>query len=285
MADEDPGTRFEEEIAEIEQRERTRNVFLFVGGIVVVVLAVIVVIGIRERSRLAELEARPDFEPVELGRHLGTVANTAVFSEGDRLFYVEGVGEAEIADTTEFVREIQYDMAGEPDSIPPGTTHWTLAQWDSLPYTIERTANPLIGVTPSDYRELVLSSLRHADYGAGGPNDWQPLEREEARVRVTGRAIEEQGSTYLREDTVQVRLAGVEELTPMDSLEVAWATENRAPLTAFGRIERTIPGGATLFVLRTNAVQPPEPEAIATPAGGAADTTVADTAPADTPNP
>lgn len=285
MATEDRENRFEEEIAEIENREGKRNLFLVLGGIVVVFLVVIVIMGARERARQAEIAARPGTEPVELGEHVGTVANTALFSVGDSvLYYVEGIGDAEITSETAFARPISYTEAGVPDTVPPGVTHWRLAQTDTLPYTVEWVTEPLIGVTPTDYRELALGSLRPEDYGSGGQMDWRPLEQGDERVRVTGRAVREDASVYLREDSVQVRLQAVQGLTAVDSLELAWATESRAPLTGYGRISRTPRGERaeipTLFVLQVNAVHPPLPEAVEiAPATGA------DTAPADTAGP
>lgn len=251
--------RLDEEIAEIEDRRGKRNLFLVLGGIVGVLLLVIVIYGARERARIAEIEARPAAEPVEMGTLVGTVANTAVFSRGGRLSYVEGIGEAEIDADTRFARRITYSPVGEPDTIPSSITHWTLSESDSLPYIVEPVTNPLLGVNPTDYQELELASMRASDYGTGGPGDWRSLEQEGENVRITGDATREEESVYLTSDSVRARLQGIEGLTAVDSLEVAWAVENEAPLTAFGRITNT-PRGATdgtLFVVTVNSVQPP----------------------------
>lgn len=281
MDREDRATGMQDEIAEIENRRGKRNLFLILGGIFGAFLLVIVVMGARERARISELEGRARTEPVEMGTLVGTVSNQAVFSRGDRLTYVEGIGEAEITGDTRFVREITYSPAGQPDTIPSTLSHWSLVSSDSLPYVVEPVANPLLGVNPADYQELAMGSLRRADYGTGGPKDWQPLEREGENVQVTGAASREGGSVYLTADSVRTRLQGIEGLAPLDSLEVAWATESNAPLTAYGRITSTPQGRqaagdvATLFVLTVNAVQPPS-----SATGGAAspDTTAVDTA-------
>lgn len=284
MDSENRANGIEDEIAEIENRRGKRNLFLTIGGIVTLLLLVIVVVGARERARLAELDARPQTEPVEMGTLVGTTANQAVFARGDRLTYVEGIGDTDITSDTRFVRQITYSLAGEPDTIPSGLSHWSLASSDSLPYVLEPVTNPLLGVNPNEYQELELGSLRREDYGTGGPGDWQPLEREGANVQITGEAARVEGAVYLTSDPVRVRLSGVEGLTAVDSLEVAWATENSADLTAYGRITNT-PRGAgdqALFVMTINSVHPPGSVTEATTAPP--DTTAADTTgqPADT---
>lgn len=287
MDSENRANGIEDEIAEIENRRGKRNLFLTLGGIVIVLLLVIVVVGARERARIAELEARPQTEPVEMGTLVGTTANQAVFARGGRLTYVEGISDADITSDTRFVREITYNPAGEPDTVPSTLSHWSLSSTDSLPYVVEPVTNPLLGVNPTEYQELELGSLRREDYGTGGPGDWQPLEREGDNVQITGEAARVEGAVYLTSDPVRVRLSGVEGLTAVDSLEVSWATENNADLTAYGRITNTPrgPGDQALFVLTINSVHPP-----ASVTGGATaptDTTAADTTgqPADTARP
>ncbi|MGH7572048.1 MAG: hypothetical protein ACREMK_09430, partial [Gemmatimonadota bacterium] len=105
--------RLDEEIAEIENRRGTRMVFLVLGAVLGLILLVVVLYGIRERARLRALEARPKTAEVALGSHVGTMSNTAVFSDGQRLSYVEGVGDATVEDAT-FVRSLEYDQAGNP---------------------------------------------------------------------------------------------------------------------------------------------------------------------------
>ena len=279
----DPHARnLDEEIAEIENRRGIRNLFLILGGGLGLLLLVVVVLGARERVRLREESARPQTEIVEMGRHVGTVSNTAVFASDDRLQYVEGVGDAPIEAGTTFARRLEYDTAGQPDELPPQITHWSLDSSDSLPYIVEPVLNPLTGVSAADYRDLALGSLRREDYGSGMPNDWRALEREGTNVSITGQAQRAEGAVYLTADPVRVRLQGIEGLSSLDSLEVAWATANNAPLSAFGRISSTPRGGdAALFVMSVDAVEPPSPaEAEAIPpepgatdtAGGAADT-------------
>jgi hypothetical protein len=95
MAGEPGATKFEQEIEEIENRRGIRNLFVVLGGLVTVILLVIVVVGARERARLAAEAARPKFEEVVLGRFVGQASNQAVFAEGQRLNYVEGIGQAE----------------------------------------------------------------------------------------------------------------------------------------------------------------------------------------------
>ena len=118
MAGEPGATKFEEEIAEIENRRGTRNLFLVLGGLLVAILLVVVVVGAREHARLAEEAARPKFEPVVLGRYVGMASNQAVFAEGQHLNYVEGVGQAEMGPSTTFVRALEYDAAGNPAPAP-----------------------------------------------------------------------------------------------------------------------------------------------------------------------
>lgn len=259
MDSENRANGMQDEIAEIENRRGKRNLFLILGGIVGLFLLVVVIVGARERARIAEIEARPRSEPVEMGTLVGTASNQAVFARGGRLTYVEGIGEAEVTGDTRFVREITYSPAGEPDTVPSTLSHWSLVSSDSLPYVVEPMTNPLLGVNPTDYQELELGSLRREAYGTGGPGDWQPLEREGGNVQITGEASREEQSVYLAADSVRARLQGIEGLTPVDSLEVAWATENAAELTAFGRITNTPRGtdGQTIFVLTVNSVQPP----------------------------
>ncbi len=258
MSPDPHATRLDDEIAEIENRRGTRTLFLVLGAAFALILLVVIVYGAKERARLRAEEARPKTSEVALGQHLGTVSNTAVFSDGERLSYVEGVGEAAIENAA-FVRPLEYDQAGEPIELPDGITHWRMAEDDSLPYVVEPVTNPLTGVNLGDYRSLDLAALDASDYGSGGPADWQPLEREESNVSVTGRAQREGGSVYLTADGARVRLQGIEGLSGLDSLEMAWATGNGAPLSAFGRIISTPRGGDPLFVLIVNAVDPPRP--------------------------
>lgn len=258
MATEPGSTKFDAEIAEIENRRGTRNLFLVLGGLAALLLLAIVIVGARERSRLAAEAARPKFEEVVLGRYLGQASNQAVFAEGQRLNYVEGIGETEMGATTTFVRPLEYDAAGNPLATPEGTFFWSLESADSLPYVIEPVVNPLTGVNPADYRQLDLATLTAADYGSGGPNDWGPLQEEGTQVAVTGAATRTEGTVYLVADPSRVRLQGIEGLSALDSLEVAWATAEGAPISAFGRISSTPRGGdAALFVMTVNAVQPP----------------------------
>lgn len=288
MDSENRAHRMEEEIAEIEDRRRKRNLFLALGGIVGAVLLFIVVVGIRERARIAEIEARPKSEPVELGTLVGTTANTAVFARGDRLSYVEGIGDADVSADTRFARAISYDAAGTPDTLPSDVYYWTLAESDSLPYILEPVTNPLLGVTPSDYQELDLGSMRASDYGSGGPGDWRSLEQEGQNVRITGEASREDSSVYLTADSVRARLQGIEGLAGVDSLEVAWAIQNSEDLTAFGRITSTPrrPTDNTLFVMTINSVHPPASmpaEAPSAPDAGGGDLPPDTTAPDSTP--
>lgn len=266
----DPHTRnLQDEIAEIENRRGTRNLFLILGGGLGLLLLVIIIFGARERSRLSAEAARPRTAAVDMGRFLSTVSNTAVFASGDRLQYLQGVGDARIDSGTTFARSVEYDQAGAPLELPPQIAHWSLESSDSLPYIVEPVLNPLIGVSAADYRELALGSLRREDYGSGMPNDWRALEFQETNVSITGRAQRVEGAVYLTSDPVRVRLQGIEGLSALDSLEVVWATENNAPLSAFGRISSTPRAGdAALFVMTVDAVQPPAPAAAdTTPAG------------------
>jgi hypothetical protein len=279
MATEPGSTKFDAEIAEIENRRGTRALFLVLGGLLGLVLLVIVIVGARERSRLAAEAARPKFEEVVLGRYLGQASNQAVFAADQGLNYVEGIGENEIGSTTTFVRALAYDAAGDPVPAPEGTFFWSLESADSLPYVIQPVVNPLTGVNPADYRQLDLASLSAADYGTGGPNDWTQLQDQGTQVAVTGTAAREDGSVYLVADPSRVRLQGIEGLSSLDSLEVAWATADGAPLSAFGRISSTPRAGDTaLFVMTVSAVQPPgqtgaAAAAAAAPAPASPDTT------------
>jgi hypothetical protein len=269
MATEPGSTKFDAEIAEIENRRGTRTLFLVLGGLLGLVLIAIVIVGARERSRLAAEAARPKFEAVVLGRYLGQASNQAVFADGQGLNYVEGIGQSEVGATTTFVRALAYDAAGNAAPAPEGTFFWSLESSDSLPYVIEPVVNPLTGVNPGDYRELDLASLSAADFGTGGPNDWTGLQEEGTQVAVTGNATREEESLYLVAEPSRVRLQGIEGLSSLDSLEVAWATAEGAPLSAFGRISSTPRGGdSALFVMTVSAVQPPGQT-------GGADTTAA----------
>jgi hypothetical protein len=259
MAPDPHATNIDAEIAEIENRRGTRNLFLVLGGILGLILLLVVIYGARERTRLAAEAARPKFEEVVLGRYIGQASNQAVFAEDQRLNYVEGIGESEVGPSTTFVRALEYDAAGNPTAVPEGTFFWSLESADSLPYVIEPVINPLTGVSPSDYQALDLSTLSLSDYNSGGPNDWAPLEEEGTEVSVTGTATREDATVYLTAGEGRARLQGVEGLSALDSLEVAWATETGAPLSAFGRISSTPRGGdQTLFVMTVTAVQPPD---------------------------
>lgn len=267
MSPDPHAVRHDDEIAEIENRRGTRTLFLALGSIFALLLVVIVVYGARERARLRAEEARPKTAELEMGRHLGTISNTAVFSDGQRLWYVEGVGDAAL-DNASFVRSLEYDQAGTPIELPATITHWSLVESDSLPYVVEPVTNPLTGVTLSDYRALDLASLNASDYGTGGPADWQPLEREETNVAVTGRVGRSAEGVTLTAGDSRIRIQGIEGLSGLDSLEMAWATANGTELSAFGRIGNTPRGGDPLFVLIVTAVDPPrgaEPEAPAPP--------------------
>lgn len=258
MAPDPHAQRMEEEIAEIENRSGTRTLFIVVGGLAALLLVGIVAVGARERLRLLEESRRPQAQVVDIGSYVGTAGNTAVFASGDELSYVDGVGDASIESSTTFARPLSYDEAGNPLPLAEGVHHWSLASTDSLPYLIEPVENPLIGFSVQDYRQLPLGSLSRGDYGSGGPNDWRPLEEEGANVTVTGQARRADGAYYLVADPARVRLQGIEGLSPIDSLEIRWATESGAPLAAFGRISSTPRAGdAALFVMTLTAVQPP----------------------------
>lgn len=278
MAPDDRAPRFDDEIAEIENRRGNRNLFMILGGLVGVLLLGIVVVGLGERGRLAEEAARPRSEPIEVGTLVGRIGGTAIYARGEELFYVEGIPQdVELSAQTTYVRAITYDPLGTPDSAPAGTMHWSIVRTDSLPFVVEPVTNPLTGVNPTEFRELDAGSLSTADYRSGGPQDWYPLEQEETRVRVTGRAAAEADAAYLVDDSSRVRLQGLEGLSGIDSLEFAWAAQAGAPLTAFGRITNTPASGDPLFVLMISAVHPPAPAgADAAPADSAVP------APADT---
>lgn len=276
MSPDPHATRLDDEIAEIENRRGTRTLFLVIGAAFALLLLVVIVYGAKERARLRAEEARPKTSELALGQHLGTVSNTAVFSDGQRLSYVEGAGETAMENAA-FVRPLEYDQAGNPVELPAGITHWSLAEDDSLPYVVEPILNPLTGVNPGDYRSLDLGGLESSDYGTGGPADWQPLEREEANVSVTGRPVGEGGSVYLTADDARVRLQGLEGLSGLDSLEMAWATRSGGPISVFGRIISTPRGADPLFVLLVNAVDPPRSTEVG--AEGAGDASASDTAP------
>lgn len=264
MADEEgPTTRFEEEIAEIENRSGTRRLFWSVGAVAALILLLVVVFGGRERMRLHAEAARPKTEPVTLGRHLGTVGNEAVFARENGLVYLEGAGDKEIGPATSFVRELEYDPQGNPIPLTGEILYWKLTSADSLPFVVEPLANPLLGVNPAQYRAIELGALRPQDYSAGGPHDWRPFQEDRVPVRVTGLASREGGALILEDGPSKARVQGMEGLGAIDSLEVAWATQNHAALTAYGRISTTPPGGNVLFVMTAEAVQPPEPEAAA----------------------
>lgn len=258
----------DDEIALIENRRGTRTLFLTLGVIFGILLLAVVVYGVRERARLSEIEARPKTAALELGRHLGTISNTAVFSDGERLSYVEGVGDASLENAS-FARALEYDASGVPVELPGTITHWSLEQSDSLPYVVEPVVNPLTGVNPEDYTQLDLAGLDPSVYGTGGPADWQPLQREETNVAVTGRVERAEGGVYLTADGSRVRIQGIEGLSGLDSLEMQWATANGTELSVFGRITDTPRGGEPLFVMMVNAVDPPR---AARPETGAQDT-------------
>ncbi len=264
MAPDPHAARIDEEVAEIEDRSGTRRLFLILGGLFGLVLILIVAVGVKARIQMAREASRPQTEALNLGSYIGQAANTALFANRDQLYYVENVGGAKIEDGATFARRIEYDELGHPDTLPQATRHFRLVSADSMPYIVEAVTNPLTGVTPSEYQTLPLASLRPSDYGSGGPHDWRPLEREGAKVQLTGQLSRESGSLYVTADSARVRLQGVEGLTPVDSLEVVWAVKQQAPLTVYGRVSQAGGGrraaGAPLFVLTLNATDPPHPE-------------------------
>ena len=249
--------RMEEEIARIENRRGTRMLFVVLGGLLVILLGAIVVFGGREGARLRAEAARPKTEAVSFGQYLGTAGTQAVFVNGDELAYVQLAGAATVDSDTRFARPLAYDEAGQPIGMQDGITHWSLSSADSMPFVIEPIANPLTGVDLNDYRQLSLASMTPDDYGSGGPRDWQPLQEQGSNVAVSGQAQRVQGALYLTADTVRVRLQGIEGLSAIDSLEVAWATQSTTRLSAFGRISSTPRGTDTaLFVMTVTAVHP-----------------------------
>ncbi len=276
MAAEAQQSRFDEEIAQIENRAGTRRMFTLVAAGIGIVLLAVVVFGARERMRLAKEAARPKTEEVVLGRYLGTASNQAVFARGNTLVYLEGVGNAEIGPATTFAHMLEYDAQGNPVAVSTDAQYWKLDSSDSLPYVVEVVANPLTGVNPDEFRMIDLASLRRQDYGVGGPGDWRMHEQEHAGVQVSGAASRSDGAVTLTGGSNRVRVQGIEGLSPLDSLEVAWATENNAPLTAFGTISSSPRGGDVLFVMTAEAVEPPRSQP-ATEAGAAAPTAPADT--------
>lgn len=261
MADESRDTKFDEEIAEIEDRGKKRNVFLGLGGVIVLFLAIVVVVGARERARLAAEAARPKFEEVSLGAFLTKFSGQAIFERDLGLTYVQGLAEAEVTPSTDFVRPLEYDEAGDPISIPDDIRYWSAASTDSVPYVIEPIENPLVGVSLSDYEEIDIGAVDMEDYGTGGPGDWQSYEQESTPVVVVGEAVEVEDAAYVVDDPNRVRLSGARALSGLDSLEVTWAIDNNAPLAAFGRITNTPratgrAGDVALFVMLINAVHP-----------------------------
>lgn len=276
MAAEAQHSRFDEEIAQIENRAGKRRLFLIlIAGAGVILLAVILM-GARERMRLAEEAARPKTEEVVLGRFIGTASNQAVFERDNALVYLEGVGSAEIGAATTFARILRYDAQGNPDAVDVDIRYWRLESSDSLPYVVEPIENPLVGINPTEYRDINLATLRPQDYGAGGPGDWRMHEQERAEVRVTGTVSRADGALILSDGTGRVRVQGVEGLSPLDSLEVVWATESGAPLTAFGTIASSPRTADALFVMTAEAVHPPD-------AAAGADTTAGTGLPAPAP--
>jgi hypothetical protein len=258
MAAEAQQSRFDQEIAQIENRAGTRRMFLIIIVVSAILLLAIIAFGARERVRIAREAARAKTEEVVLGSYVGTASNQAVFARDNGLVYLEGVGEAEIGSTTTFVRMLEYDAAGNPVALEGEMRYWRLESSDSLPYVIEPIASPLIGISPSQFREIDLNALSPSAYGAGGPGDWRMQEQERADVRVTGTASRANGSVVLSAGTGRVRVQGIEGLSPLDSLEVAWATQNGAPLTAFGTISSSPRTADALFVLTAEAVHPPD---------------------------
>ncbi|HUP18318.1 MAG TPA: hypothetical protein VM778_00030 [Gemmatimonadota bacterium] len=282
MAAEDRDTPFQEEIAEIENRRGKRNLFLGVAGVSGVILLLIIVIGLRERGRLAEEANRPQAEPVEVGELVGVIGSTAVFAVDGTLYYIENIREGTAIDAgTRFARQISYDGLGRPDSAPSGTTYWSIVRADSAPYLIEPVVHPLTGVNPAEYRELRLGAMMPEDYRSAGPSDWRQLEVEQTPVAVSGRAVREGDTALLVDEPSRVRLQGIEGLSTIDSLEFEWASRTGAPMVGYGRILNTPPGGDPLFVLMLSTVHPPAPAAAAAPAD--APPAPADTAPPASP--
>jgi len=288
MAEESPDTKFEEEITEIEDRARKRNVFIGLSATIVLILATIVVVGARERARLAAEAARPKFEEVFPGAFLTKASGQAVFEQELGLTYVQGIADAEVTPSTEFVRPLEYDQTGNPIEIPEGIRYWSTVSADSLPYVIEPIENPLIGVSLSDYERVDLGSSTMDDYGSGGPEDWQPFEQERTSVVVIGQPVEAEDAVYLVDEENRARLSGARALSGLDSLEMEWAIGNRAPLAVFGRISSTprATGRAqdvALFVMVANAVHParslPGLEAEEEPAPAESETAASDTTP------
>lgn len=255
----DPHTlQIEDEVAEIENRKGTRTLFIVTGAVLGLALLVVVVLGMGERMQMREIAARPDTQELALGRLVGTASNTAVFAADGRLSYVEGIGDAAVDGTTTFARRIEYDAAGLPDSVPAAITYWTLVSSDSLPYIVDPVTSPLLGISTSDYRELALGSLSRDDYRSGDPNDWRALEEDATNVAITGTPHRSEETVLLADGPAQVRLQGIQGLSALDSLELAWAVESSAALAAYGRISST-PGAGdpALFVLTLDAVHPP----------------------------
>lgn len=261
MADESRDTKFDEEIAEIEDRGRKRKVFLGLGGAIVLILAIVVVVGARERARIAAEQARPKFEEVSLGAFLTKLSGQAIFERDLGLTYVQGLAEADVTPSTDFVRPIEYDEVGEPIPFPDDVRYWSVASADSLPYVIEPIENPLIGVSLSDYERVDIGAVDMDDYGTDGPDDWRPHEQESTPVVVVGEAVEVEDAVYVVDDPNRVRLSGARSMSGLDSLEVEWAIDNSAPLAVFGRITNTPratgrAGDVALFVMLVNAVHP-----------------------------
>lgn len=257
-------TNMEEEIYEIENRRGKRMLFTVLSAVIAVILLLVVVFGFQEHRRLRAEAARPQTEQIVLGTLVGQAANNAVFSGPAGLSYVDGVGDIEIGSSTAFARPLEYDAQGVPDEAPPGTTHWTLVEADSVPYIIEPVVNPLIGVSPEEYTPLALASLSREDYGAGGPGDWRLLELESEDITVSGNFEVVDNVLYLTSGESRVRLQGLEGLSTVDSLEVSWAIDNSEELSAYGRISTTPRSGDVMFVMTVIATHPP-PAADETP--------------------
>jgi len=271
MAAEVQQSRFDEEIAQIENRAGKRRMFMIISGVTAVLLVLIILVGARERVRLAREAARPKTEEVVLGRYVGTASNQAVFERDNGLVYLEGAGNTEIGTTTTFARALEYDAQGNPVAMEDGDVrYWRLESSDSLPYIVEPIVNPLIGVNAAEFRGIDLAALSPSSYGAGGPNDWRMHEQERAEVRVTGAASRTDGAVVLSAGNSRVRVQGVEGLSPLDSLEVAWATQSGAQLTAFGTIGSSPRTADALFVITAEAVHPVDAVSSDTTAGTSA---------------